>query len=43
MSYSPTFSFSYTAIVVDLDTLYQDICLALSNDSITAKHIPTYG
>jgi len=31
------------AIVVDLDTLHQDILLALSSDPIVTKHIPTDG
>ena len=37
------FSFLCTTIVVDLDTLHQDILLALPSDPIATKHIFTDG
>ena len=35
------FSSLYAAIVINLDTLYQDIFLALSSNPIATKYIPT--
>ena len=37
------FSFLHTATVVDLNTLYQDILLALPSNPITTKHTSTDG
>ena len=37
------FSFLCAATIVDLDTLHQDILLALLSDPIVTKHIPTDG
>jgi len=37
------FSSLCTAIVMDMDTLHQDILLALPSDPIATKHIPADG